>query len=547
MGQKSPSPPPHFVLKPPLFAGFFPLRVVFSPFFSLFLNSELLALNGGCRVKEFGLNKKRLFGGRYGLLSWLAAALMVLAACSGLPMFNGSASTQNTVEGGRPAQNKPSSTRPSGPLFTGNGGKGITIAVPAPSLSGGGKADAWMSQLFQDLITGDLRRYSAMTVLDRLNESLAIAEQELSASGSYSDDDYIALGRLTNAKYIVAGTIQRLRDFYSVSFRVNDTETNEIQASFNKQYGEEDILSGLAAKEAVRELLAGLGVELTSDGERQLLTIQERPVKAQANLARGMAAERADNDVEALAFFIQARDADPQMREASQHIQNFANVPIGTSIQEKARYAQQQKEKWEKIFVDLEEYVLNNLPIVIYDFSTINDTITDAGRWVNLDVTPGVKIIPNRTVLEVWKKIGEEWLRIYKSEENKSWAKNVRTTLVKAEGYDNNIDYIVRADLYDGYGIPVKFYNGPNYYLRFSIKFPREAVLPQSRYYNNTKFSTVNFNRIEVADITTDVLTPRIDRVVRPTNYSNPLEMKQQPLILSVPEWEQWLAEHEGR
>jgi TolB-like protein len=138
--------------------------------------------------------------------------------------------------GGSSAQNRPPSTRTAtGPLFTGNGGKGITIAVPAPSLQGGGRADAWMPQLLQDLITGDLARYSAMTVLDRLNESLVLAEQELSASGNYSDDDYIAMGRLANAKYIAAGTIQRLSGRYSVSFRINDTETNAIRASFFKR------------------------------------------------------------------------------------------------------------------------------------------------------------------------------------------------------------------------------------------------------------------------------------------------------------------------
>jgi hypothetical protein len=138
----------------------------------------------------------------------------------------------------------------------------------------------------------DLARYSAMTVLDRLNESLVLAEQELSASGNYSDDDYIAMGRLTNAKYIVAGAIQRLSGRYSVSFRINDTETNAIRASFNKQYGAEDIESGLAAKETVREVLAGLGVELTHEGERQLLAVQQVPVRAQVNRARGMAAEK---------------------------------------------------------------------------------------------------------------------------------------------------------------------------------------------------------------------------------------------------------------
>jgi hypothetical protein len=396
--------------------------------------------------------------------------------------------------GGSPAQNRQSSTRAAtGPLFIGNGGKGITIAVPAPSLRGGGKVDAWMPQLLQDLITGDLAHYSAMTVLDRLNESLVLAEQELSASGNYSDDDYIAMGHLANAKYIVAGAIQRLSGRYSVSFRINDTETNAIRASFNKQYGAEDIESGLAAKEAVRELLAGLGIELTLEGERQLLTIQQ----AQVNLARGMAAENADNNIEALAFYIQALETNPAMNEASQRIQQFASVSLGASIQERAQYVQRQKEKWDKIFFDLQEYVANKLPIVIYDFSTVKDTITDAGKRVNLAVSPGVKIIPNRTVLAVWKAVGEEWLRVRSVEGNKAWTESVRTALAggtDSQNFDNVISYDVILGLYDGNGDPVNF-SGPAP-VSFTVRFPREAVLSQSRYYTGAAFSAVSLNSV---------------------------------------------------
>jgi TolB-like protein len=397
--------------------------------------------------RKFKLNRKHLSGRRLGLLLCPAAALAVLAACSGAPAANGIESARGMAGGGSPAQNRPPSTRAvTGPLFTGNGGKGIAIAVPAPSLRGGDRADVWMPQLFQDIITGDLARYSAMTVLDRLNESLVLAEQELSASGNYSDDDYIAMGRLANAKYIAAGAIQRLSGRYSVSFRINDTETNAIRASFNKQYGAEDIESGLAAKEAARELLAGLGIELTLEGERQLLTVQESPVRAQVNLARGMAAENADNSVEALSFYIQALEANPAMNEAERRIRQFANVSLGASIQEREQYAQRQKEKWDKIFADLQEYVANKLPIVIYDFSTVKDTITDAGKRVNLAASPGVKIIPNRTVLAVWKAAGEEWLRVKSVEENKAWTESVRTALAgstDSQNFDNVISYDV--------------------------------------------------------------------------------------------------------
>jgi hypothetical protein len=244
------------------------------------------------------------------------------------------------------------------------------------------------------------------------------------------------------------------------------------------------------------------------------------------------------------------------MNEAETRIRQFANVSLGASIQERAQYAQRQKEKWDKIFADLQEYMANKLPIVIYDFSTVKDTITDAGKRVNLAVSPGVKIIPNRTVLAVWKAVGEEWLRVRSVEENRAWTESVRTALAgstDSQNVDNVISYDVILGLYDSNGDPVNF-SGPAP-VSFTVHFPREAVLSQSRYYTGAAFSAVSLNRIAVADITTSDLPPRIDRVrLRPrfgTGYYYPgagyVEMKQQPPVLSVPEWERWLAAHGGR
>jgi TolB-like protein len=137
-------------------------------------------------------------------------------SCTGIPATNSGNPDIGTGSSGQASAGRTRTA--SGPLFTGTGGKGLVIAVPAPSMPGGSQTNSWMPQLFQDLITADLARYSAMTVLDRLNESLVLAEQQISASGNYSDDDYIAMGRLTNARYIVAGNILGVSGRYSITF-----------------------------------------------------------------------------------------------------------------------------------------------------------------------------------------------------------------------------------------------------------------------------------------------------------------------------------------
>jgi TolB-like protein len=426
------------------------------------------------------------------------------------------------------------------PLFTGDGGKGIVIAVPAPAMKNGGQADNWMPQLFQDIITGDLARYSAMTVLDRSNEAMVIAEQELSASGYYSDADYIAMGRMTNAKYIVTGNILNVSGRYTVALRINNTETNEIKTSFNKQYTAVEIEKGLAAKEAVAELLAGMGVELTPDGETELLTIQEIQIQAAAQLAKGMAAEKNDNFVEALVFFTQA--ADMGVMEASSRIQNFAKDISTGSIRERAGYAVKQKEKWEKIFSDLGTYMSENLEICVYDFSTVEDKI-EVNRsnqtTVTLTITPGIKIIPNRTVVAVWKTVMDNWARIKEMEENKSWVNSVKNDLYLINVQDDRIsrtDYYVSVGLYDEYGDRIDQHSVNVGWVAVS------EVIAQHKYYEGTRFVDITFYRIPIERIT-DKLTPQIDTLSKQTRAGT---KNIHPPTMLVSEWEQWLREQQG-
>jgi hypothetical protein len=424
------------------------------------------------------------------------------------------------------------------PLFTGEGGKGMVIAVPAPALQNSTKADAWMPQLFQDIITGDLARYSAMTVLDRSNEQIVLAEQSLSASGSYSEDDYIRIGNLTNARYIVAGTIMNVSGSYTIAFRVNNTETNEIQTSFNNRYSVADIENGLAAKETVRALIAGLGIELTEAGEEALLTIPEVEVKATAQLAKGMAAEKNDDLVEALAFYTEATTIDSGMKEAAVRIETFGNTVQTSNIRERTEQGQREKEKWNKIFRDLKTYITNNLPIVVYDFSNVKDTINVRSSTVSFEITRGVKFVPNRTVLVVWKTVWDNWGRIKNLEENKFWASAVSHPDMYSSAIALKCD--VEIGVYDEYGDKI----GTGH-LGGNISFYYEArsyqVVAQHKYYEEQRFVAVYCTNIPV-NMLTDTVNFKIDRVY----YREPRENITPP-ILTVSEWEEWLKTQQGK
>ena len=142
-------------------------------------------------------------------------------------------------------------------------GAGIAIAVTSPQIRNASQNIAWIPQFFQDSITGNLAKYSKMTVLDRANESLIKAEQELSESGFYTEENAAQIGQMTNAQLVVAGSIQQIGGAYELNFRVNDVSTNEVKASSNGRYSLSEIENGKAIGEVTQNLLEGLGIELS--------------------------------------------------------------------------------------------------------------------------------------------------------------------------------------------------------------------------------------------------------------------------------------------
>jgi TolB-like protein len=86
--------------------------------------------------------------------------------------------------------------------------------------------------LIQSTIIGSFQRFSAMTVFDRQNLENILREQSLSLSGNFSDNDYVRIGELTNARLIVFGSIRKIANNYTLEFAVTDVQTGERKASY---------------------------------------------------------------------------------------------------------------------------------------------------------------------------------------------------------------------------------------------------------------------------------------------------------------------------
>jgi len=156
-------------------------------------------------------------------------------------------------------------------FYEGSGGSGIRIAVLQPSGGNIPAQEQWLLKLVQSTITGDFNKYTAMTVIDRQNLDSIMGEQQASLSGNYSDKDYISIGKLTNARYILAGNLTKTGGGYMLELSVSDTETGVRKASFSpKNCSLDELQSTSVIKQAEEEILGQMGITLTAAGKQEL-------------------------------------------------------------------------------------------------------------------------------------------------------------------------------------------------------------------------------------------------------------------------------------
>jgi hypothetical protein len=239
-------------------------------------------------------------------------------------------------------------------------------------------------------------------------------------------------------------------------------------------------------------------------------------------------------------LFQEALNANQGMKEASQRIQSFGQGSPGAGIRERAEWAVTQKTRWEKIFNDLRAYAEKELWIVVYDFSTISDEF-DAGRnTVTITFNPGIKIIPNRTVLTVWKNVTEEYLRLKAIDENKPWISAVQPVNILGDRFP----MLVNAGLYDEYNdligstTWIQSSSPRPRFQTFFEEFPqgitRMQVIAQHKYFTDYAFGPVSF-RVPVKKITDDIKV-QIEKV-----HNDGFGRRYNAKIMSLAEWNEWL------
>jgi hypothetical protein len=265
----------------------------------------------------------------------------------------------------------------SGPLYAGDGGRNIRLAVLAPETQG--EVPAYLPVFIQGLISNNFGRYSAVNLIDRQNLDRIISEQNIAASGNYSDRDFVRIGNLTNTQYFLFGTVQKLSgERYALQLSITDSSTGVRRANFMRDGSLTQLERGTLINEAVADLLAQIGVTLTEAGKRALLAGNTSTARAEAGLARGIAAQTGGDDVDALLNITQAIIFDPSNIEALSRLNTLSASITGGTISQRIVNDIQARNRWLEVFRETARFFNNHPPFEItFDPSLVQIGITD--------------------------------------------------------------------------------------------------------------------------------------------------------------------------
>jgi len=270
----------------------------------------------------------------------------------------------------------------SGPMYTGNGGSNIRLAVLAPEIQG--DVPSYLPIHIQGMLNNNINKFSAINLIDRQNLNRIISEQNLAASGRFSDNDFVRIGNLTNTQFYLFGLVQRLPgNRFSLQLSITESSTGIRRASSMKEGTLMQLFEGraLLLNEATAELLEQMGVQLTAAGRQTLLAGNISTVQSQAGLARGITAQSDGSDIQALFNFAQAVSFDPSQVEALSRLNTLSNTISGGTISQRILNDIQARDSWLEAFKEAARFFNDHPPFeIVFDPNLIQIGETDFTR-----------------------------------------------------------------------------------------------------------------------------------------------------------------------
>jgi hypothetical protein len=284
------------------------------------------------------------------------------------------------------------STKPASPIgdssrrtdpktyYTGDGGKGMSLAILTPEASGLRADEAYLPALVQGVLVEDFSKYSAIEVLDRQSLDRIIMEGE---SGAYPEDSGFArFGELRPTQYVLSGSLVKTSSAYQLKITVSDSGTAKTLAAYTGNAARDALDDFSAIKAASLDLLTQMGVDMTAAGKEALWGLDQKDRSAETALAKGVTAQRGGNTVAALNYYSTAGSLNPGLAEAEQRLAALTQKIQSGDIGEDIRNDIQRRNAWiqlldeaaafyrENPFYDLVYYVNPDIGKTDYDRNT---------------------------------------------------------------------------------------------------------------------------------------------------------------------------------
>ena len=331
-----------------------------------------------------------------------------------------SCASGGTTQPSSKTQPQAAARTPAAALWTGDGGKGISIAILAPHASGLAANQAYLPAMVQGEFVSNFSGYSAISVLDRVRLDEQYAEL---LSGYYSDDAGLDLGKLTPTSHIMGGNITRTATGYVLQMYITKTSDKTTAASYSGTFtfAELDNLSGI--RRTSLDLLQKMGITPTAAAQRELSgAAATNHVNAQTALAQGIAAQKQGNTAEAMALIYEAAAYDTSIAEAAARANTMsANIRTG-SMGQNIRNDIAWHDEWAKIMGDAKRYLQANPPVValvVYGTSLEQGRTDYDRRTVQLSFDIEFRTVPFPNA--VMKMMNDLNIGLYATGRNRNW------------------------------------------------------------------------------------------------------------------------------
>ncbi|MDR1585997.1 MAG: leucine-rich repeat domain-containing protein [Treponema sp.] len=256
---------------------------------------------------------------------------------------------------------------PVNPFYTGDGGKGKSIAILPLQATGLAEDQGYIPALVQGELVSNFKSYSAIDVLDRVQLDNQYAEL---LSGYYDEDakEGMDLGHLTPTDYILGGTIIKTSTGYAMQIQITRSADKFTEAPYSGPctFAELDNLTGV--RRASLNLLQKMGIEPTERAKTELAgAAKAQAIAALTADARGYTADKGGRTAEAAIYYTQAAAIDPSMFQTASRASTLTAAIASGSIGAGTRDLLQQHDDWRALLTETEETIYKLIDSVSAD------------------------------------------------------------------------------------------------------------------------------------------------------------------------------------